>query len=105
MSIEKRTHSQTLKFAKQADKLKVTDDKHMMRPVKGVKGMTWSMLTPGFDIIHGVAIDYMHCVLLGITKMLLSLWTDKSYSSQPWYLGQENIKILEQRYLKSIIYS
>ena len=100
MSIEKRTYSQTLNFAKQADKLKVADDKHRPQTVKGVKGMTWSMLIPGFNIIYGVAIDYMHCVLLGITKMLLSLWTDKSYSAQPWYLGQENIKILEERYLK-----
>ena len=49
--------------------------------------MIWSMLLPGFDVIAGVTIDYIHCVLLGITKMLLTLWTDKSYSSQPWYLG------------------
>ena len=61
--------------------------------------MTWSMVLPGFDIINGVTIDYMHCVLLGITKMLLTLWTEKSYSSNPWYLGSENVKKLEQRYL------
>ena len=59
--------------------------------------MTWSMVLPGFDIINGVTIDYMHCVLLGITKMLLTLWTEKSYSSNPWYLGSENVKKLEQR--------
>ena len=61
--------------------------------------MTWSMVLPGFDIINGVTIDYMHCVLLGITKMLLTLWTEKSYSSNPQYLGSENVKKLEQRYL------
>ena len=61
--------------------------------------MIWSMFFPGFDIISGVAIDYMHCVLLGITKMLLTLWTDKSYSLNPWYLGSSNMKKLEERYL------
>lgn len=62
--------------------------------------MIWSMFIPGFDIVSGVTIDYMHCVLLGITKMLLALWTDNSYSAQPWYLGSNGIKKLEQRYLE-----
>lgn len=95
-TVEKRTHEQTLLFAKEADNLKGSGKDSV---VKGVKGMTWSMVLPGFDIINGVTIDYMHCVLLGITKMLLTLWTEKSYSSNPWYLGSENVKKLEQRYL------
>ena len=43
--------------------------------------------------------DYMHCVLLEITKILLTLWTDKTYSANPWYLGPEKLKKLEERYL------
>ena len=39
-------------------------------PVCGVKGYSWFMFIPGFDIIKGIAVDYMHCVLLGVTKML-----------------------------------
>ena len=93
---EKRTHDQTLHFAKEAENLKGSS---RVNAVKGVKGMIWSMFFPGFDIISGVAIDYMHCVLLGITKMLLTLWTDKSYSLKPWYLGSSNMKKLEERYL------
>ena len=96
-SFERRTHTQTLKFANEAERLKVNGK--LNSAVKGVKGMIWSMLLPGFDVIAGVTIDYMHCVLLGITKMLLTLWTDKSYSSQPWYLGLDKVKILERRYL------
>ena len=97
MSIERRTHDQTLQFAKEAENLKSSDA--LNSAVKGVKGMTWSMFLPDLDIITGVTIDYMHCVLLGITKMLLLLWTDKAYSAQPWHLGSDKIKKLEERYL------
>ena len=38
-------------------------------------------------------------MLLLTTWLLLTLWTDKSYSGQPWYLGLDKIKILERRYL------
>ena len=31
----------------------------------------------------------MHCVLSGITKMLLKLWFDSEYSSELWYCGPE----------------
>ena len=71
MRIEKRTHDQTLQFAKEAENLKRSGAHNST--VKGVKGVIWSMFLPGFDIITGVTIDYMHCVLLGITKMLLTL--------------------------------
>lgn len=91
---EKRTHDQTLQFAKEAENRKCSGE--INSAVKGV----WSMFIPGFDIVSGVTIDYMHCVLLGITKMLLALWTDNSYSAQPWYLGSNVIKKLEQRYLE-----
>jgi len=40
----------------------------------GVKGSSWLMTLSHYDIIKGTGIDYMHCVLLGITKLLLSLW-------------------------------
>ena len=41
------------------------------------KGILGSCLFPGFDIIEGVAVDYMHNVLLGVTKMLMGLWFEK----------------------------
>ena len=31
--------------------------------------------------------------------MLSTLWTDKTYSANPWYLGPEKLKKLEERYL------
>ena len=31
-----------------------------------------------FDLVQSVAIDYMHCLLEGVVKKLLSLWFDFS---------------------------
>ena len=49
------------------------------------KGQMWifyfvkwnNRLRTKFDVISRTAIDYMHSVLLGVVKMLLTLWTDK----------------------------
>ena len=40
------------------------------------------MFIPGFDIIKGIAVDNMHCVLLGVTKTLMTLWFDKSHTAE-----------------------
>ena len=42
--------------------------------VVGVKGFTWGLTLPGFDLIRGMVIDYMHAVLLGVMKHLMTLW-------------------------------
>ena len=42
------------------------------------------MFVANFDVIRGVAIDYMHSTLLGVVKMLLTLCSDKSYKGEPW---------------------
>lgn len=48
------------------------------------------VLIPGFDIIVGCPVDYMHCVLLGITNLLLRLWFDTKNHFQPFYIGRPN---------------
>ena len=57
------------------------------------------MFVPKSDTIRGVAIDYMHSTLLGVVKMLLTLWSDKSYKGEPWSVCNR-ITAIEQRYLK-----
>ena len=47
------------------------------------------MFVPGFNIIEGIAIDYLYCVLLGIVKMLMSLWFDKTHSSELWNISNK----------------
>ena len=42
----------------------------------GVKGMSETAIV---DLVNGIPIDYMHCVLEGVTKWLLQIWV-KTYS-------------------------
>lgn len=51
-----------------------------------------------FDIIRGVVVDYMYGILLGVVKMLLQLWMDKSYSFELWLVRQKFYEI-ELRYM------
>ena len=57
------------------------------------------MFVPKFDIIRGVAIDYMYSTLLGVVKMLLTLWCDKTYRSEPWSITSR-MKQVEDRFMK-----
>jgi len=52
--------------------------------VDGVKGYSPLQLLPSFDVIRCVPVDYMHCVLLGVTKKLVMLWFNTKYSSKEW---------------------
>lgn len=93
---EKRTHEQTIANAKIASKRLLETGK--AEPEKGVRGYSWFVIVPGFDIIRGVGIDYMHSVLLGVVKMLFNLWLDKQHHGSPWYIGKHG-KEIEKRYV------
>lgn len=43
----------------------------------GVKGVSVLALHEPFDLCHGVVIDSLHCIYLGVTLKLLKLWFDK----------------------------
>ena len=51
-----------------------------------------------FNLVFGVAIDPMHCVYLGVTRMLLSLWFDTNNHKYPWYCGSQ-VETLEKQLL------
>ena len=68
---EPRTYEQTLKLA--AEATKKSAQKGIQNSINGVKGYSWLMFVPRFDIVRGVPIDYMHSTLLGVVKMLLTL--------------------------------
>ncbi|XP_036141689.1 variant-silencing SET domain-containing protein-like [Monomorium pharaonis] len=59
------------------------------RPVKGVKGPSVVMLLSTCHIIHSFPPEYMHSVLLGVTKLFGSqtLWFDSVNNNKDWYLG------------------
>jgi hypothetical protein len=52
-----------------------------------VKGPSWLVVVPTFDIIKGTSVDYMHCVLLGVCRQLLKLWLLSQYHKEVWYIG------------------
>lgn len=64
----------------------------------GVKGVSWLLKLPFFNIIRGVGIDYMHAVLLGVTRSFLSAWVDKRNRMERWYIGAaDKVRIINER--------
>ena len=59
------------------------------KSVFGIKGPSWLATIPNYDLLCGNVIDYMHCVLLGVTKMLLKLWFDSENSKELWCCGSQ----------------
>ena len=42
-----------------------------------------------FDMVRGVAADYMHCVCLGVTRQFTTSWLETKSHSEVYYLGQK----------------
>lgn len=59
------------------------------KPVMGVKGPSPLMELESFNIITGFVPDYQHCVCLGVTKQITSLWLDSKHHKEEWYLGSK----------------
>lgn len=89
-----RNHDDFLVDAKTATDKKKAGEKNS--EVNGVRGTSMAFGFPGYDIVAGTAIDYMHAVLLGIMKQLLTYWFDKKYRKSSWYCGG-SIKICDAR--------
>ncbi|XP_068727920.1 uncharacterized protein [Montipora capricornis] len=53
----------------------------------GVKGPSWLSLLEDYDNVRGIAIDYMHGVLLGVQKLLLKLWFNSSFSGKAYSIS------------------
>lgn len=67
--------------------------------VKGIKNVSVLFDIDHFDPVDGVVPDYMHGVLLGTTKKLLSLWTSRQSAGQPYYIG-DKLKEIDNRLAK-----
>ena len=55
--------------------------------VMGVKGPSWLSLLEDYDNVRGIAIDYMHGVLLRVQKLLLKLWFNSSFSGKAYSIS------------------
>ncbi|XP_028418236.1 uncharacterized protein LOC114543472 [Dendronephthya gigantea] len=64
--------------------------------VKGVKGPSVIGILPTFNPVRGVAVDYMHCVCLGVMRQFLNLWMDSKQNDQLYYIGRREAEIDER---------
>jgi hypothetical protein len=64
--------------------------------IKGIKGPSWLQFFPGFHIIDGIAIDYMHGVLLGVQKLLLELWFLPKYGKESFTFHDKQEQVDER---------
>ena len=63
----------------------------------GVKGPCSLGCLKSFDLIKGMSPDYMHCALLGVSKMLLHLWTDTSRCRGTLHNLHADVALLDRR--------
>lgn len=67
-------------------------------PVQGIKGPSFLMDLKAYDFVKGSCIDYMHGVLLGITKLLTSLWVSPKHSKETFSLATYS-EVIDKRLL------
>lgn len=60
---------------------------YMHIQVKGILGVSVLYLHKPVDIVKAIVIDDLHCLFLGVTKLLISLWFSKKYRSLDFYIG------------------
>lgn len=70
-------------------------------PIDGIKAISSMIALNDFDLVNGWSIDYMHCILLGVTKKLMTLWLDSKNHKEKYYIQPKNQVILSNR-IKSI---
>ena len=66
-----RTHADTLSDAHFAMTNNTT--------VTGIKGPSFLMFVPQFDVVKNMGIDYMHMLFLGLIRLLVNLWFGVSF--------------------------
>lgn len=57
--------------------------------VNGIKGPSWFAALKHHDMVLGTAVDYMHCALEGVMKLLLELWFTSKESSEPFNISSQ----------------
>ena len=54
--------------------------------VIGEKGPSITVHIPKFDVAISFVPDYMHAILLGVFRMLLTLWFNPKYKNYQFYI-------------------
>lgn len=48
----------------------------------------------GFDMVNSFPVDYMHCVVLGVTKQFLDPWFNSKHHNSPSFIGTINCQFV-----------
>ncbi|KAK3917754.1 65-kDa microtubule-associated protein 2 [Frankliniella fusca] len=89
-NLEPRTDENYKEFV--SESVKIKDD------YKGVFGPSILSFMTASSFISSVSIDSMHCVQLGVTKQLINLWFNPTFSSEKFSLSQKT-EIVNRRLL------
>ncbi|KAJ4929435.1 hypothetical protein JOQ06_005043, partial [Pogonophryne albipinna] len=57
--------------------------------VQGFKGVSGLSELQQFDLVHGVVPEYMHGILLRVTKTVTNKWFSPTASGQPYFVGKK----------------
>lgn len=67
------------------------------KPVNGIKTISPMIGIPQFNMIRGFSIDYLHCVLTGVSNRLFNLFFDTS--KKEYSISPAKAKVLDNRIL------
>ena len=57
------------------------------KAIHGIVGPNPFQKLADFDHVEAYAPEYMHSCCLGVFKMFLKIWTDKTHKAEKWYIG------------------
>lgn len=90
---ESRTHESIIK-----DMVQVKSKPNTI--INGVKAVSPMIAFQHFDLSKGFCIDYMHAVLLGVTKKIIGFWTLPAHHKKSFYMNKKRREILDKRLSK-----
>lgn len=68
--------------------------------VNGIKGPSPVMNLKNFDLVWSYSVEYMHAVLLGVTRQMAECWFSSCNSTQQYYIGTPaTVHDIDQRLL------
>lgn len=91
------SHTQQYSNRTHADILQTYKKLKSNEPLNGIKGISCMIAAPNFDLVYGYSIDYLHCVLLGVTKKLMDLWLNSENHTEPFYISKKRQVVLSSR--------
>ena len=71
------------------------------KPYKGVKGENVTFGLLAFNMVWNFALDYMHCICIGVVMGITYLWTESKHHGESYYLGNK-LPELNNQFIKCV---